>query len=272
MSILAPAITLGGLGLFFGVVLAISSKIFHVRQDRRLTLISDALPGVDCGGCGYPGCTALAKAVAAGNAPVGACTLGGPDVTAKVAGIMGEDPGEAVRYVAHVNCRGGQNARRKHDYSGVADCAMAGMVAGGPLECAHGCLGYGSCVKACEYNAMAMENGVAVVHAGNCVACGKCAAACPRGLISIVSDRQDVFVSCSNSAAGARLRAECNIGCIACKLCQKTCPAEAIAVDGNLARIDYSKCTNCADCVSVCPRGLIVNASESHAPSLNKKR
>ena len=177
---------------------------------------------------------------------------------------MGVEAGDVARYVAHVNCRGGHiNAKRKYEYEGLQDCLAASKVAGGPLECSYGCLGLGSCVSACKYDAIHVENGVAVVHAENCVACGKCVATCPRHLISIVSDKQDVFVSCSSKDKGGELRKYCNIGCIGCMLCAKKCPKGAITVVDNLARIDYDKCDNCGECVGVCPRKLIVNASES---------
>ncbi len=270
-GILAPVITLGGLGLFFGIVLAISSKVFEVKQDERITQIAEVLPGANCGGCGYAGCAALASAIVEGKAPVSACPVGGPDVAKNIAGIMGVDTGELVRYVAHVNCRGGDNAKRKFSYDGVVDCLAATKVSGGPLDCSYGCLGYGSCVKGCPYEAIAIENGVAVIHASRCVACGRCVATCPRKLISIVSDKQDVFVSCSSRAKGGDLRKVCNIGCIGCMLCTKKCPTGAISVSSNLASIDYSKCTNCGECAVACPRKLIVNASASTAATINPK-
>ena len=262
-SVLIPAAVLGGMGLFFGLLLAVSSKVFHVDQDPRIAEITDTLPGANCGGCGYAGCSNLASAIVEGKAPVSSCPVGGAAVAQKIAAIMGVEAGDVAKMVAHVNCRGGLNAHRKYEYAGLSDCMAASKVAGGPLDCTYGCLGYGSCVQACRYGALHIENGVAVVDAKKCVACGQCVAACPRHLISIVSAKQDVFVSCSSHLRGAELRRICNIGCIGCMLCQKACPTGAITVTDNLASIDYDKCINCGACANACPRKLIVNASES---------
>ena len=267
-ALLVPAAVLGGVGLFFGVLLAISSRMLHVEQDARLDPVAAALPGANCGGCGFPSCFRLALAILDGKAAVTACPVGGKKSAAAIAGIMGVPMGEIERLVAHVGCRGGINAQRRFVYDGLPDCLSASQLAGGPLECAYGCLGYGSCVAACPYNAMAIENSVAVVHAENCRACKKCVAACPRNLVSVVSEKQAVFVSCSSRDKGGELRRYCNIGCLGCTLCQKKCPADAIAVRDNLARIDYDKCVSCGLCATVCPRKLITDAAVNVVESI----
>lgn len=261
LSILAPVAALGGMGLFFGLLLAVSSKVFHVEQDERLPEIMEALPGANCGGCGYAGCSNYANAVIAGEASCSDCIVGGAEVAAKLAAIMGVEAEARDRLVAHVNCRGGINTKRKFQYDGIQDCLAASKVGGGPLSCSYGCLGYGSCEKACPYDAIHVVNGVASVQADKCRACGQCIASCPRKLISLVSEKQDVFVSCSSHDRGPVLRQNCNIGCIGCTLCQKTCKHDAIHVSDNLATIDYAKCVNCGECVAVCPRKLLVRAS-----------
>ncbi len=265
LSIVAPVVALGAMGLFFGLLLAVSSKIFHVDQDERLPEITEALPGANCGGCGYAGCSNFASAVIAGEAPCTGCVVGGPEVAAKVAAIMGVEVGAVERKVAHVNCRGGQNAKRKFQYEGIQDCLAASKVGGGPLGCAYGCLGYGSCEQACPYDAIHVVNGVAQVQPDKCKACGKCVTACPRNLIQLVSEKQDVFVCCASKDKGPVVRQNCEIGCIGCTLCQRTCKHDAIHVVDNLAVIDYSKCVNCGECVDVCPRKLILRQSTHSA-------
>lgn len=269
-ELLIPVLALGAMGGVFGVLLAIASKIFYVPQDERLPQIVDALPGANCGGCGYPGCSGLAAAIVEGKAPVNGCPVGGNAVASKVGAIMGIVAEEKAPLVAHISCRGGDNAKKKFHYDGITDCIAASKVQGGPMECSFGCLGMGTCVRECPYGAIELVGGTAVVLADKCKACSRCVAVCPRNLISIVSYDQDVFVSCSNHNRGAELRSICNIGCIGCSLCVKACEFDAIKVENFLAHIDYDKCTNCGKCAQVCPRKLITNASEVTTETVNQ--
>lgn len=218
-SVLIPAGVLGAMGLFFGALLAVSSKLFHVEQDPRIAEITDLLPGANCGGCGFAGCSNCAAAIVAGEAPVTACPVGGAAVAEKVAAVMGVTAEDVGRMVAHVNCRGGHNAKRKYEYDGLTDCLAASKVAGGPLDCTFGCLGYGTCVQACEYGAMHIENGAAVVDAEKCVACGQMASPPARGISSPLCPTSRTFLSavlptcaapsCGASATSAALAACC---------------------------------------------------------------
>ena len=270
-NVIYAVAVLGILGGVFGALLAFASKIFYVEHDERIDEILGVLPGANCGGCGFAGCSNCAEAIVAGNAKVSACPVGGPAVAAQVARIMGVEDSGSDRVVAHVYCCGGDRAVKKFQYDGLTTCAAASKVAGTPMACPSACLGYGSCVEACKYDAIHVENGVAKVDMDKCVACGACVAACPKGLIEMVPARQKVFISCRNTEKGPVVRNKCQVGCIACTLCAKKCPSEAITIEDNLAKIDYSKCTNCGACATVCPRKLIVDLNakpvEENAPA-----
>ena len=184
MNVVFAVAVLGILGAIFGLVLAVASKIFEVKKDPREEAILGLLAGANCGGCGYPGCGGCAAAILAGDAPVTACAPAGAENAAAIAKILGLEAPTGERQVAFVRCTGGVNAKKRFDYVGVKDCISATKVAGGPLECAFGCLGFGSCVAACQFGAMSIgPGGTAVVDPDKCTNCGACMKACPRKLI-----------------------------------------------------------------------------------------
>ena len=269
---------LGGLGLLFGLVLAIASKVFYVETDPRLDLLNECLPGANCGGCGYAGCGGYAEAVLKGEAEIGKCASGGNDCAMKMAEIMGVKAEKMERRVAMVRCSGYKGvdeegnpigAKLKGEYEGITDCLAASKVAGrGPSACKFGCLGFGNCVAACQFDAIHIVNGVAVVDEEKCVGCLACAAACPRQLIVPVSPAQNVLIACASMAKGAATMRACTVGCIGCGKCKKTCQHDAIILEMNLARIDYTKCVNCGDCAKVCPKGLIKDSNVENLPAL----
>ena len=257
--ILAAAIV-GGTGLFIGIFLGLADKKLTVKVDEKEEAILGVLPGNNCGGCGYPGCSGLAAAIAKGEAPVGQCPVGGAPVAAKIAAIMGEEVVETERMAAFVKCTGTcDKTKQNYQYTGVEDCEMMAFVPGGGSKaCSFGCMGFGSCVKACPFDAIHIVNGVAVVNREACKACGKCIAKCPHHLIELAPYAQQAFVGCSSHAKGKAVTSACEIGCIGCKKCEKTCPNGAITVTDFCAHIDYSKCTNCGACKEACPRGIIL--------------
>ena len=272
MDILIAIAILGGLGLVFGLVLAAASKVFYVETDPRLDQLNECLPGANCGGCGFAGCGAYAEAVLKGEAPVGKCASGGNEAAKAMAAIMGVQAEEVTRKVALVRCSGARTydaegnltkgAKMKATYEGFHDCLAASRVGGsGPLSCKYGCLGYGSCTKACKYGAISVKNGVAVVDEDLCVGCMACAAVCPRKIITAVEPDRNVVIACNSLAKGAVTNRACTIGCIGCGKCMKNCPSGAITITNNLAQIDYSKCTNCGQCATVCPKGLIKDSN-----------
>ena len=277
MDILIAIGILGGLGLVFGLVLAAASKVFYVETDPRLEKLNECLPGANCGGCGYAGCGGYAEAVLNGEAEIGKCNSGGNECAQAMAEIMGIQAVEVTRKVALVRCSGEKHydkdgnltsgARVKAEYEGFRDCLAASKVGGnGPLSCKFGCLGFGSCTKVCKYDAIHIVGGVAVVDENKCVGCMSCANVCPRKLIVPVEPNRNVVIACNSLAKGAVTTRGCTVGCIGCGLCKKICPNDAITVEQNLARIDYSKCDNCGLCATVCPKKLIKDSNVEKLP------
>ena len=258
-NIIYAIAVLGILGAVFGLLLAVASKVFEVKKDPREEAILSHLAGANCGGCGYPGCAGCAAAILAGNAPVTACAPAGAENAAAIAQIMGMEAPSGERQVAFVRCKGGTNAKKRFEYVGVKDCMAATKVAAGPLECQFGCLGFGSCVNACQFGAMSIgPNGAAVVDPDKCTACMACAKACPRKLIVSVPASKKVHVACANQDKGKAAMSVCSTSCIGCGLCQKECKKDAIHVVNGVAVIDYDKCVGCKLCTKVCPRDAIL--------------
>jgi len=260
-EILIAVLVVGGVGLFVGIFLGIASIKFKVEVDEKEIAVLEALPGNNCGGCGFPGCSGLAAAIAKGEAPVNQCPVGGAPTADKIAEIMGVEAGSSVRQVAFVACQGDcERASSDYDYVGVVDCSMLAYAPnGGAKSCNNGCLGFGNCVKVCPFDAISVVNGVAFVDKEKCKACGKCIAECPKKLISLIPYDSTVAVRCSSLDKGPVAMKNCKVSCIGCSLCAKNCPAEAITIDSFNATIDQDKCIKCGTCVEKCPRKAIVN-------------
>lgn len=257
--ILTTVAIVGGVGLFIGWFLGIAGLIFKVKVNEQEEAVLNALPGNNCGGCGFPGCSGLAAAIVDKTAPVNACPVGGAAVGRTIAAIMGVEAGAAVRLTAYVACRGNQEAAAAdYDYTGVMDCAMQAFVPGGGAKsCNYGCLGYGNCVRACQFGAITVQNGVAVVDREQCKACKQCVAACPKQLIEMIPYASEYMVGCRSGDKGVVTAKVCSVGCIGCGICRKNCPAAAIAVEDFCAVIDQEKCTGCGICAEKCPKKSI---------------
>lgn len=260
-AILIGVLVLGALGLVFGLLLMAANKVFEMPSDPTRDAVRNALPGANCGGCGFAGCQAYAQAVLEGKASLGLCAAGGSEAAEKMGKIMGIEADQVERKVAMVKCRG-QNHLSKGRYEGIADCRAAMFVTGdGPSACPNGCLGFGTCVSVCKFGAISVQNGVARVDAEKCTGCMQCVEACPRKVIIPVTYHTDIVIACSNRERGAYTRETCDLGCVGCHLCEKQCEHDAIHVIKNLAVIDYSKCVSCGRCAAVCPRHLISDSN-----------
>ena len=257
-GIVLATITVGAIGLIFGLLLAFSAVIFRVNEDERIGQIQEVLPGANCGGCGFAGCAAYANAIVEKDAPINCCGVGGAAVTEKIGTIMGKAADAQEQMVARVLCGGTiDNAKKKYNYEGVSDCNAVAKLGGGDKECEFGCLGYGTCVKACQFGAIHIFDGVAKVDEEKCTACGMCVKSCPKNVIELVPKSKPVAVLCKNKLIGKETMKACSVGCLGCKLCEKKCPFAAIEVIDNLAKIDYSRCEACGACAASCPKKAI---------------
>jgi Na+-translocating ferredoxin:NAD+ oxidoreductase RNF subunit RnfB len=259
--ILTAVVLLGLTGLLLGLGLAISDRWLAVTVDPRVSAVRSALPGTNCGACGFPGCDGAAAAVVKGDAPVSVCVAGGQGAADQVAAVMGVASGVIEKKVAKVFCQGGEGRGvLKFRYVGVADCRAAVLVAGGPKACSYGCVGMGSCTRVCPCGALAMGgDGIPAVDPARCTGCGLCAAECPKRIISLVPDARRYHILCSSHDKGPAVKKVCSVGCIACTLCVKNCPGAAITIDNFLAVMDYGKCSHSGACLRKCPTGAIVH-------------
>ncbi|SDY86181.1 RnfABCDGE type electron transport complex subunit B [Tindallia californiensis] len=258
-NILFPVIGLGGLGLVFGAGLAFASQKFKVDVDPRVATIRELLPGVNCGGCGLPGCDSFAKAVAEGTAPVDGCPVADGETNEEIAKVLGVQIAGSAKRVAKVICRGGaEECKEKFIYNGIKDCVAASMVSGGSKSCQNGCLGLGTCYNVCQFGAIKINNNnLAEIIPEKCTACNMCIEACPKDVITMVPYHQEVVITCNSNDSGKTVKQNCSVGCIGCRICVKACPEEAIDFENNLAFINYEKCTNCYICVEKCPTKAI---------------
>ena len=259
--ILVAVLVIAAIGATAALALAIADKYLSVREDPRIGLVTAALPGANCGGCGFAGCSAYARALVEGTATPGACTAADAACTDGISKILGVAAQATERRVALVLCCGTRSeAIRIGDYNGICDCASAHATAGGDKGCRFGCLGYGACVNVCPKGAIRVEDGLAVVDKRLCIGCGKCVAVCPRKLIRLVPAKAMIHVLCNNPLRGPDVIKVCGVGCMGCHLCEKSSggkEAGHFVFDRFLARVNYENPPVDAQVVAKCPRKCI---------------
>ena len=269
MNIIIPAVFLGLMGFIFGAILSFASKKFEVEVDPKINKVLECLPGANCGGCGFPGCSGLANAIVNDGISVDKCVAISIEKKNEIKTVLGQeiidvnaDP--LAKKAAVIRCQGLDCEEYVNfEYNGVKSCHEAVLVQNGHWKCPHRCMGLGSCVQACPFGALSMgPNRIPVIDESKCVACGKCVETCPKQIIELAPQIKTIHVLCVSHELGKDTVQMCKVGCIGCGLCKKNCPADAIIIENNLAHIDYAKCNECGKCVEICPRKAIKKEEE----------
>ncbi len=251
---------MGGLTLLLAAVLVLISKRFAVQEDRRIAQVEDMLPHTNCGACGYPGCHAFAEALVLRQVLPGQCNVSPLEAKKKIAAFLSMDVGETEKQVARLACAGGNNvARNRAHYTGLPACQAATQVGGGAKVCTWGCLGFGDCESACDFDAIHMDpHGLPHVNEELCTGCGDCVKCCPKDLFSLQAISYRLWVACKNQEAGDALTRMCEVACTACGRCAMDAAKGLITMTNNLPRIDYRLSHNTQVPIQRCPTGAIV--------------
>lgn len=270
-------IVLALVGLIFGLILAYVNKKFAVEVNPLIHLVEDVLPKGQCGACGYAGCQAYAEAVVLNpEVAPNLCTPGKEPVAKLVAELTGKTAAEVEPRVAQVKCAGTPDkAVSSYAYNGIEDCAAANLLLGGPKGCKYGCVGFGTCVKNCPFDAMTMSpDGLPIIDKDVCTGCAKCESVCPKSVIHMVPVGSHVEVSCNSKDKGQVAKKLCSAACIGCGLCGRNCSHGAIKIENNVAVVDSNVCIEkCTEktCLAKCPTGAIKPITDGAAVGTEKQ-
>lgn len=304
MSLTTGILIVGTLGAVWGLLLSLVARKMHVHGNHTMEKISVILPGTDCRACGFNTCRAYATAVAGHQTVMHGCAAGGPKIAHAIGDILQTPVTMPEQMVAVVHCKGGRReALDSFEYEGIADCHAMMIAGNGGKLCPDGCLGLGSCVRACPFGALRVtENQVAVVASDRCTGCGRCLSVCPRSLLELIPRVHNIYLACANHDHGAKVKKYCSVGCTACTLCVEATPSGAITMRDNLPVLDYAgqenyvvachkcpsdcfvdlvrarpkvnidvKCNGCGACRPICPVGAI-NGQKGHRHVIDKDR
>ena len=267
--VLTSVLTLLGIGLGLAVLLAVAAKLLSVAEDPRIEEVLDALPGANCGGCGFAGCEAYASAVIqSADVAANLCTVGGAETAAKVAELAGKDVLVSEPMVCFRRCsREEGNVQPRYNYIGASTCASVALLEGGSYMCSWACLGYGDCLRACPFDAMYVKDNMVEIIRSKCVSCGMCIKACPRSILQLIPQRARVMSHCATREKLKSVSDVCDVGCINCLKCLKACPADAISYEKRRIEIDHGLCLAYGDacgeaCVASCSRLILRSHSQ----------
>ena len=262
--LLTSVLALFGIGAASAIILAVASHLLKVEENPVIELVTEQLPGANCGGCGFAGCEAYAIAVVTNpDIPANLCVVGGAETTARVGELSGKAAAAGEPVVSFRRCsRVEGNVKPRYDYIGTATCASAALLEGGPYMCSWACLGFGDCLRACPFDAMYIENGMVEIIPSKCVSCGQCVKVCPRSILQLIPRRARVMSHCATREKMKQVSDVCDVGCINCLKCLKACPADAVYYHDRRIEIDHIKCIEfgpaCGQaCVAACPRGIM---------------
>ena len=260
--VLFSLLSVSGLGIAFGVGLAIAARLLAVTKDQRIARLEEALPGLNCGACGYAGCSSYAEAMGTDDdVSLTLCLPGGAKTAAGISALLGKEVAfDQVKKVTQVHCRGGRHTSKyKYQYAGLADCNALHALYGGDKVCPYGCLNLGSCIRVCPVDAIGYDGeGLTWVDKDLCISCGKCVDICPTKVMQWIPHDADYMVACNSTDRARDVRKYCSVGCTGCTLCVKKAPEGGFKVDDNLSRIDYAVTGDRLAAVEACPPKCII--------------
>ena len=149
----------------------------------------------------------------AGTSAPNSCVAAGPEVAQAIASIMGVEIKAVEPDIALPGCYFGvQHADTKYTYNGLDDCRAVALLGGGMKVCTIGCLGLGTCARACPFGAISMgANNLPIVDEKKCTGCGTCERVCPKHIINLSSVTRRIIREYTTE--------ECTTPC------QRACPA-----------------------------------------------